>query len=77
LRGAVNKFAYLQQGIAIVLMFIGVKMLAEIFHIRVPVYISLLVIVICIVASIVYSIQVASADKESEPEAKASDRDLH
>lgn len=77
LRGAVNKFAYLQQGIAIVLMFIGLKMLAEIFHIKVPVYISLLVIVICIVASIVYSIQVASADKESSPVADATERDLH
>jgi tellurite resistance protein TerC len=77
LRGAVNKFAYLQQGIAIVLMFIGLKMLAEIFHIKVPVYISLLVIVICIVASIVYSIQVASADKDSSPSADSAEKDLH
>jgi tellurite resistance protein TerC len=29
LQGAVNRFEYLQQGIAIVLIFIGVKMLAE------------------------------------------------
>lgn len=77
LRGAVNKFAYLQQGIAIVLMFIGLKMLAEIFHIKVPVYISLLVIVICIVASIVYSIQVASSDKDSSPSADSAEKDLH
>ncbi|MGN6400015.1 MAG: TerC/Alx family metal homeostasis membrane protein [Flavisolibacter sp.] len=60
LKGAVNKFDYLQQGIAIVLIFIGLKMLAEIIHIMVPVYISLIVIVVCLVGSIIYSIQVAN-----------------
>jgi tellurite resistance protein TerC len=60
LKGAVNKFEYLQQGIAIVLVFIGLKMLAEIVHVKVPVYVSLIVIVICLAGSIVYSIQVAN-----------------
>jgi tellurite resistance protein TerC len=58
LRGAVNKFDYLQQGIAIVLVFIGVKMLVS-YWVHIPVYISLMVIVVCLVGSIVYSIQVA------------------
>lgn len=57
LKGAVSKFAHLQQGIAIVLVFVGLKMLAEIFHFDVPIYISLMVIVVCIVGSIVYSLQ--------------------
>jgi tellurite resistance protein TerC len=57
LKGAVNKFSYLQQGIAIVLVFIGLKMLVEIFHIKVPVYISLMVILICLGGSILYSVQ--------------------
>lgn len=56
LRGAVNKFEFLQQGIAIVLIFIGLKMLVEIFHISVPVYVSLMVIVLCLAGAIVYSI---------------------
>ncbi len=56
LRGAVNKFAYLQQGIAVVLIFIGLKMLAEIFQIYVPVYISLMVILVCIAAAMAYSV---------------------
>ncbi len=60
LRGAVNKFEYLQQGIAIVLIFIGLKMLAEIVNVKVPVYISLLVIVVCLAGSILYSIQAAN-----------------
>ena len=54
LRGAATKFDYLQQGIAVVLFFIGAKMLlAEWIHL--PVWISLLVIVLCITASILYS----------------------
>ncbi|MCW3113219.1 MAG: TerC/Alx family metal homeostasis rane protein [Segetibacter sp.] len=56
LRGAVDKFDFLQQGIAVVLVFIGVKMLLEYVDIRISIYISLLVIVVCLVASILLSI---------------------
>ena len=56
LHGAVNKFAYLQHGIAVVLLFIGLKMLAEIFDVRVSVFVSLAVIIVCITVSIVYSV---------------------
>jgi tellurite resistance protein TerC len=58
LRGAVTKFEYLQQGIAIVLIFIGLKMLVEYFDVHVPIYVSLMMIVICLGGSIVYSVQV-------------------
>lgn len=63
LKGAVNKFSFLQQGIAVVLVFIGLKMLVEIFHIKVPTYISLLVIVLCLGGSILYSIQANEKDE--------------
>ncbi|MEQ1675627.1 MAG: TerC/Alx family metal homeostasis membrane protein [Chitinophagaceae bacterium] len=61
LRGAVSKFDYLQQGIAIVLVFIGAKMLAESWINQwlakeVQVFISLGVIMVCISGSIFYSI---------------------
>ncbi len=61
LRGAVTKFDYLQQGIAIVLVFIGVKMLAEHWinqwvSKNIQVFISLGVIMLCISGSIFYSI---------------------
>jgi tellurite resistance protein TerC len=56
LRGAVDKFDYLQQGIAIVLVFIGAKMLVEYFDIRISIYISLAVIVVCLLGSILYSV---------------------
>jgi tellurite resistance protein TerC len=60
LRSAVSKFDYLQQGIAIVLVFIGLKMLAEHWiNPYVPkttqVLISLGVILVCLSASILYS----------------------
>lgn len=55
LQGAANKFDYLQQGIATVLLFIGLKMLVEKwFH--TPLWLSLMVIVVCIGGSILYSI---------------------
>lgn len=77
LKGASNKFAHLQQGIAIVLIFIGLKMLVEYFHVEIPVYISLLVIVTCIIASIIYSINVSNrALEEKKPDA-GLDREIH
>jgi tellurite resistance protein TerC len=57
LRGAVNKFSYLQQGIAIVLIYIGLKMLVKFFDVHVPTYISLIIILICLGGSILYSVQ--------------------
>lgn len=64
LRGAASKFDYLQQGIAIVLVFIGIKMLLPLLEyagvpkekLHFPVWVSLLVIIFCISGSIVYSI---------------------
>ena len=62
LKGAVSKFDFLQQGIATVLIFIGVKMLVEHYLEQwvsksEMTFISLLVIITCILGSIVYSIQ--------------------
>jgi len=76
LKGAVNKFVYLQQGIAVVLVFIGLKMLVAYFDIHVPVALSLLVIVVCIAASIVYSISVANRPDNKQVDA-GNDRELH
>ncbi|HEX4876249.1 MAG TPA: TerC/Alx family metal homeostasis membrane protein [Chitinophagaceae bacterium] len=70
LRGAVSKFDYLQQGIAIVLVFIGLKMLGEHWinqwiSKQIQVIISLGVIMVCISGSIFYSIFI---QKKGEPE---------
>jgi tellurite resistance protein TerC len=77
LKGAANKFGHLQQGIAIVLVFIGVKMLVEYFDIEIPVYVSLLVIVICIMASIVYSVALSNRTQENKDNDAGIDREIH
>ncbi len=57
LSGAIDEFDYLQQGIAIVLIFIGVKMLVEYLGIHISIFVSLCVIIVCLAGSILYSIQ--------------------
>ena len=64
LRGAASKFDYLQEGIAIVLLFIGVKMLLPALeyagvderYLHFPAWVSLAVIIVCIAGSIIYSV---------------------
>ncbi len=55
LRGAVDKFRFLQKGIATVLVFVGLKMTSALIHVKVSTAISLIVIVVCIGSSILFS----------------------
>jgi tellurite resistance protein TerC len=55
LQKAADEFDYLQQGIAIVLIFIGLKMFIALIDIHIPVWVSLVVIVTCIGGGILYS----------------------
>ena len=65
LQGAANKFVYLQQGIAVVLLYIGAKMLLEKWM-HVPVWASLMVIVVCIGGSILYSLFKVEEENDAE-----------
>ena len=56
LRGAVDKFRFLQKGIATVLVFVGLKMTSELIHVKVPTLVSLIFIVVCIGGSILISV---------------------
>lgn len=56
LAGVIEKFHYLRTGLAVVLTFIGVKMLIVIAHVEIPIYISLIVVVGVLLASILASI---------------------
>ena len=74
LKGAVNKFEYLQQGIAIVLIFIGLKMLGAHwfdawFTTNMQVLISLGVILLSISGAIFFSLQ-KNKRKTAKPEMK-------
>jgi tellurite resistance protein TerC len=79
LRGAVSKFDYLQQGIAVVLVFIGLKMLGEHWINKwgidknVQVFISLGVIMVCIAGSVFYSIFV---DKKKPTDIETTKDDI-
>jgi tellurite resistance protein TerC len=67
-----NRFAFLQQGLAIILAFVGVKMIiAEWYHI--PTWLSLTVIAIVLTASIGISLKVTRMTEDAALVAKAFD----
>lgn len=65
LRGAVDKFKYLPKGIATVLVFVGLKMTSELIHVKIPTYISLIVILVCIGGSILLSMAASKKQTSS------------
>jgi tellurite resistance protein TerC len=54
--GIMGLFRFLKVGLAIVLSFVGLKMLASFFHIEIPILISLAIIVTILLVSIVASV---------------------
>src|SRR6185503_18342834 len=56
LAGAIDYFRYLKYGLSIVLIFIGVKMLAEHWHIELSTMVSLAVVAGIILLSVIFSI---------------------
>src|SRR6185437_3686553 len=56
LAGVVEKFRYLRTGLAIVLTFIGIKMLLGAVHFEIPILISLGVVVLVLAGSVVLSL---------------------
>jgi tellurite resistance protein TerC len=68
LAGIIDKFYLLQKGLSIILFFIGTKMLLEIWHINVSVYVSFTVIIATLILSVVFSVLIprkAEAEKSS------------
>jgi tellurite resistance protein TerC len=56
LAGVVEKFRYLRTGLAIVLTFIGIKMLLGAIHFEIPIMISLGVVVLVLAGSVILSL---------------------
>lgn len=67
-----EKFQYVKYGVAVILMFTGVKMLLSIVHMEVPNLVSIGVILILLIASIVVSI-IVTKKQEKEEGKKAKD----
>lgn len=67
LAGAIDYFRYLKYGLAIVLIFIGVKMLVEYWHIKLSTMLSLGVVAGIILVSIIVSTIAARRERAREP----------
>ena len=65
-----SRFAFLQEGLAIILAFVGVKMLIHSWY-HIPTWLSLTVIAIVLIASIGFSLKAERAREEGELVAKA------
>ncbi len=56
LAGVVEKFQYLKMGLAIVLTFIGVKMLVVAVHVHIPIWFSLIFVAVVLLSSVIASL---------------------
>ncbi|MGC1242851.1 MAG: TerC family protein [Chryseosolibacter sp.] len=63
LAGIIDKFYLLQKGLSVILFFIGAKMLLDIWHIEVNVYLSFTIIVVTLTLSIVFSVLIPRKEK--------------
>ena len=66
LAGIIDKFYLLQKGLSIILFFIGAKMLLDIWHIEVNVYLSFTVIIATLILSIVFSVIIPRRNEAKE-----------
>jgi len=70
LSGIIDKFYLLPKGLALVLSFIGIKMLIDYWHIEIPDLYSLLFIVLSLGGSVALSIYFPQKEKETENKEK-------
>ena len=68
LAGIIDKFYLLQKGLSVILFFIGAKMLLDIWHIEVNVYLSFTVIIVTLTLSIIFSVLIPRKVKKVEEE---------
>lgn len=68
LAGIIDKFYLLQKGLSVILFFIGAKMLLDIWHIEVNVYLSFTVIIVTLTLSIIFSVLIPRKIKKAEEE---------
>jgi tellurite resistance protein TerC len=66
LAGIIDKFYLLQKGLSVILFFIGAKMLLDIWHIEINVYLSFTVIIVTLTLSIIFSVLIPRKVKATE-----------
>jgi len=67
LAGMIHRFVYLKLGLAVVLVYVGIKMLLTAVHIEIPIWLSLGFIALAITVSIVASLRREVPPEEVEP----------
>ena len=67
LAGAIGYFKYLKVGLSVVLIFIGAKMLAGYFGVKINTELSLLIVALVILASIAFSVLAAKRAQKKSP----------
>jgi len=73
LASVIDRFQYLKLGLSVVLVFIGGKMLATMFHVHVDTLVSLLVVAGVLIASVVFSLLHPPKDPQPDPNAIGAD----
>lgn len=63
-----EKFKYVKYGVALILIYTGIKLSALIFHIKIPIEVSLAVIFVILAGSIAASLFFNKAEKDKHPE---------
>ena len=66
LAGSMERFHLLKYGLAVILGFVGVKMLSEAFDINIPIWLSLAVIVVVLALTVVLSLMISPSEKMRE-----------
>ena len=61
-----ERFQYVKYGVAVILIFTGVKMLLDIIHINIPNLVSIAVILVLLIASIIASVIVSNRTKATD-----------
>ena len=70
LAGSMSRFHLLKYGLAVVLGFVGAKMLLEAVHVEIPIPLSLGVIVVVLTATVILSLRIAPSPEAREKAAK-------
>jgi len=66
LAGSMDKFHLLKYGLAVVLAFVGAKMLLEAVHVEVPIWLSLTVIIVVLSVTVIASLKIQPSAEEAE-----------
>jgi tellurite resistance protein TerC len=66
LAGSMDKFHLLKYGLAIVLAFVGTKMLLEAVHIDVPIWLSLTVIIVVLTVTVIASLKTEPSEEDAQ-----------